>query len=90
MKAIESIGDIDDKHRLQAHVPEILVGPVRLITLLPDEDESSREWSHTNGTSTPAREWPSSHNECVQGVLSETILIMAGPVGTAAENTAGS
>ena len=46
MKAIELIGDIDDKHRLQARVPEDLpVGPVRLIVLLPDEDEAGSGWA---------------------------------------------
>jgi hypothetical protein len=45
MKAIELIGDIDDQHRLQARVPEELpAGPVRLIVLLPEEDESGAAW----------------------------------------------
>lgn len=47
MKAIELTGDIDDQHRLQAHVPEGLpAGPVRLIVLLPDEDEAGGAWAH--------------------------------------------
>src|SRR5215831_2587115 len=46
MKAIESTGDIDDQHRLQARVPEALpTGPVRLIVLLPDEDEAGGAWA---------------------------------------------
>jgi len=46
MKAIELIGDIDEQHRLQARVPEELPpGPVRLIVLLPDEDEAGVTWS---------------------------------------------
>lgn len=46
MKAIELIGDIDDNHRLQARVPEDLpVGPVRVIVLLPDEDEAGSTWA---------------------------------------------
>ena len=46
MKAIELVGDIDDQHRLQALVPEDLpVGPVRLIVLLPDEDEGGIAWA---------------------------------------------
>ena len=36
MKAIELVGDIDEKHRLQADVPaEVPAGPLRLIVLLP-------------------------------------------------------
>jgi len=45
MKAIELLGDIDEKHRLQAEVPpEVPAGPVRLIVLLPDEDEGGIAW----------------------------------------------
>ena len=41
MKAIELVGDIDEQHRLRAQVPEGLPpGPVRVIVLLPDEDDS--------------------------------------------------
>ena len=47
IKAIELTGDIDDQHRLQARVPdELPVGPVRLLVLLPDEDEAGGAWSH--------------------------------------------
>jgi hypothetical protein len=53
MKAIELVGDIDEQHRLQAQVPaEIPVGPVRLIVLLPDEDEGVIAWQQGI-----AREW---------------------------------
>jgi len=46
MKAIELVGAIDEQHRLQAQVPaEILAGPVRLIVLLPDEDEAGAAWA---------------------------------------------
>jgi hypothetical protein len=46
IKAIELIGAIDDEHRLQARVPANLpTGPVRLIVLLPDEDETGTAWS---------------------------------------------
>lgn len=46
MKAIEILGDIDEQHRLQAQVPaELPAGPVRLIVLLPDEDEVGTTWS---------------------------------------------
>jgi hypothetical protein len=47
MKAIELIGDIDAQHRLQAQVPEELpAGPVRLIVLLPEEDDGGVAWAH--------------------------------------------
>ena len=46
MKAIELMGDIDEQHRLRAQVPEELpAGPVRLIVLLPDEDEGGAAWA---------------------------------------------
>ena len=46
MKAIELIGDIDDQHRLHAQVPEELpAGQVRLIVLLPAEDEAGGMWA---------------------------------------------
>ena len=45
MKAIELIGDIDDQHRLHAQVPkELRAGQVRLIVLLPGEDEAGTLW----------------------------------------------
>jgi hypothetical protein len=47
MKAIELIGDIDDQHRLQARVPQdVPAGPVRLIVLLPEEDDAGFGWEH--------------------------------------------
>ena len=47
MKTIELFGDIDAEHRLQARVPdELPVGPVRLIVLLPEEDEAGAAWTH--------------------------------------------
>ena len=53
MKAIELTGDIDEQHRLRASVPEELpAGPVRLIVLLPEEDEAGSAWAHGI-----AREW---------------------------------
>jgi hypothetical protein len=58
MKAVELVGDIDEQHRLRAQVPEGLPpGPVRLIVLLPEEDEAggiwgqgvAKEWAHELG-----------------------------------------
>jgi hypothetical protein len=46
VKAIELVGDIDEQHRLQAQVPaDVPAGPVRLIVLLPEEDEASVAWA---------------------------------------------
>ena len=53
MKAIELVGDIDEQHRLQAQVPvELPAGPVRLIVLLPEEDEGGAAWARGIG-----KEW---------------------------------
>jgi hypothetical protein len=47
MRAIELLGEIDDRHRLSAQVPEDLpAGSVRLIVLMPDEDEAGLAWAH--------------------------------------------
>jgi len=46
MNAIELIGDIDDDHRLHADVPkEVPPGQVRLIELVPGEDEAGGMWA---------------------------------------------
>jgi hypothetical protein len=46
MKAIEIVGDIDDQQRLHAQMPEGLpAGRVRLIVLLPEEDEAGTAWA---------------------------------------------
>jgi hypothetical protein len=45
MKTIELIGDVDEDHHLRAEVPQDLpAGPVRLILLVPDEDEAGALW----------------------------------------------
>lgn len=45
MKAIELLGDVDDQHRLDAHVPNHLpAGRVRLIVLLPAGDKAAGGW----------------------------------------------
>ena len=47
MNAIELIGDIDDEHRLHAQVPtDLPAGQVRVIVLLPGEDEAGGVWAH--------------------------------------------
>ena len=47
MKAIELIGDIDEEHQLHAQVPtDLPAGQVRLIVLLPAEDEAGGMWAH--------------------------------------------
>ena len=46
MKAIELPGNIDEQHRLRAQVPEgFPTGPVRVIVLLPDEDDAGIAWA---------------------------------------------
>jgi hypothetical protein len=46
MKAIELIGAIDEQHQLHAAVPRDLpAGQVRLIVLVPDEDEAGARWA---------------------------------------------
>jgi hypothetical protein len=53
MKAIELTGDIDEQHHLLVKVPaDLPAGPVRLIVLLPEEDEGGVAWAHG-----VAREW---------------------------------
>ena len=53
MKAVELIGEVDEQHRLQAQVPEALPpGPVRIIVLIPEEDEAGVAWMQGIG-----REW---------------------------------
>lgn len=45
MRAIELVGDVDDDHRLRAEVPgDLPAGPVRLILLVPEEDEAGMNW----------------------------------------------
>ena len=45
MKAVELIGEVNDKHQLQAQVPETLPpGRVRIIVLIPEEDEAGPVW----------------------------------------------
>lgn len=53
MKAFELTAAVDSKHLLRAEVPEtVSPGKVRLILLVPDEDDTGREWDvefHVNG-----------------------------------------
>ena len=53
MKTIELMADVDEHHRLCAEAPEHLpAGPVRVIVLVPDEDEAGAAWMQGI-----AREW---------------------------------
>lgn len=46
MKALELTADIDHQHRLRAKVPpELPAGPVRIIVLVPDEDDAGNGWA---------------------------------------------
>jgi hypothetical protein len=53
MRAFELAGKVDPQHQLLARVPdEVPAGPVRVIVLLPDEDEAGAVWMQAI-----AREW---------------------------------
>ena len=53
MRAVEVTGQIDAHHQIQAQVPaDLRQGPVRLIVLIPDEDEAGAAWMQGI-----AREW---------------------------------
>lgn len=58
MKAIELVGDIDERHRLKAEVPEDLPpGRVRLIVLLPDQDAAEEDEAGMRWAAGLAQEW---------------------------------
>lgn len=64
MKAIELIGNIDEQHWLRAQVPEGLpAGPVRLIVLLPEEDDAGLAWAQGI-----AREWSDELSDAKQDI----------------------
>ena len=64
MKAIELVGNIDEQHRLRAQVPEGLpAGPVRLIVLLPEEDDAGLSWAQGI-----AREWSDELSDAKQDI----------------------
>lgn len=66
MKAIELVGDIDDQHQLRADVPKDLpTGHVRLIVLLPEEDEVGGIWAKA-----VAREWSAELSDPRQDIYS--------------------
>ena len=46
MRGIELQGEIDDQRRLRAQVPEgFPVGSVRVIVLMPEEDDAGLAWA---------------------------------------------
>jgi hypothetical protein len=46
VNAVEVRGEIDDQHRLHADVPQSLpAGSVRVIVLIPEEDEGGGAWA---------------------------------------------
>jgi hypothetical protein len=64
MKAIEVNGDIDEQHRLRAEVPHDLpAGPVRLIVLLPEEDDAGAAWQ-----TAIAKEWLAELNDAREDI----------------------
>ncbi|MBI1814913.1 MAG: hypothetical protein HYR72_08050 [Deltaproteobacteria bacterium] len=53
MKALEVSAEIDDQHRLQGIVPpDLRPGRVRVIILVPEEDEAGEAWERG-----VARQW---------------------------------
>ena len=64
MKAVELRGEIDDHHRLHADVPQGLpAGSVRVIVLIPEEDEGGPAWAA--GVSS---EWSAELNDPAQDI----------------------
>ncbi len=46
LRAIELLGEIGDQHRLRAQMPEgFPAGSVRVIVLMPEEDEAGLAWA---------------------------------------------
>ena len=46
MKRIELIATIDEQHHLHADVPaDVPIGPIRLLVLIPDEDDAGAAWT---------------------------------------------
>jgi hypothetical protein len=46
MRTIELIADVDEQHRLHADVPtDVPAGQVRVLVLLPGEDEAGARWA---------------------------------------------
>ncbi len=59
MKAIELLGRVDETRHLQVEIPETLSpGPVRIIVLIPEEDEAGAAWMQGI-----AREWAEELND---------------------------
>ena len=59
MNAIELVGDVDERHELRVQVPsEVPAGPVRVIVLVPDEDDAGSAWQHG-----VARAWAAELND---------------------------
>jgi hypothetical protein len=64
MKAVEIQGEIDGQHRLHADVPQSLpAGAVRVIVLIPEEDEGGAAWAA--GVSS---EWSADLNDPAQDI----------------------
>jgi hypothetical protein len=53
MKVVELTGSVNDAHKLHAHAPaEWPAGPVRVLVILPGNDDSEGDWE-----AGVAREW---------------------------------
>lgn len=68
MKAVELHGQIDAQHQLQAQVPPHLPpGPVRVIVLIPEEDDTGAVWMQGI-----AKEWAAELNDPHEDLYSLT------------------
>jgi hypothetical protein len=64
MRGIELQGEIDDQHRLRAQMSEgFPVGSVRVIVLMPEEDDAGLAWA--GGISA---EWPAELGDADQDI----------------------
>ncbi len=69
MEAIELVGDVDERHRLQAEVPEDLPrGPMRLIFLLPEQEVAGEDGAGVRWGAGLAREWSAELNDTRQDI----------------------
>lgn len=66
MKAIELLGRVDETRHLQVEIPETLPpGPVRIIVLIPEEDEAEAAWMQGI-----AHEWVEELNDSREDIYS--------------------
>lgn len=66
MKAFELTGEVDEQHKLRAEAPvDLPAGPVRLLVLVPEEDDAGHAW--INGI---AGDWAADLKDAQQDIYS--------------------